>query len=255
MSKLTDRTSNIDFKINKSDSFVYINNPSSIASKITMSVSSAAANINFKLKPSISTKNSFEPPIKNRITMVDNKSRSLQWLIINSASCTGSHTDVSTKGWAATCNSISTGGMWSAQEMKDHINILDLLAVKLAIHTFTKYRDAKAIHLHVDYTVALINLGGKGYSQSENGRGSQGNSGEPFEVRDHNYCRIPHKQVECSSRLGISKQSGLFRVDAESSNFSERLPNKGFSRDRFVCIPSIRYQLTLQENQILTVTQ
>ena len=28
-------------------------------------------------------------------------------------------------------------------------------------------------------------------------------------------------------------------MDAESSNFSESLPNKGLSRDRFVCIPSL----------------
>ena len=48
MSEFTGRTSNIDFRINKSDWFLDINNPSSIASKITMSVSSAAANIIFK---------------------------------------------------------------------------------------------------------------------------------------------------------------------------------------------------------------
>ena len=93
MSKFTDRTSNIDFRINKSDWFVNINNPSSIASMITMSVYSATANIFFKEKPFISAKNSPEPPIKNRVTMVNNKSRSLQWPIINSASCTGSHTN------------------------------------------------------------------------------------------------------------------------------------------------------------------
>ena len=123
-----------------SDWLVDINNPSSTASKITMLVSSAAANIIFKGKPLISAKNSSKPPIKNRITMVDNKSGSLQWPIINSASCTGSHTDrCLNKGLGATCNGISTGGMWSAQKMKYHINILELLAVKLAILTFTKY--------------------------------------------------------------------------------------------------------------------
>ena len=42
--------------------------------------------------------------------------------------------------------------------MKYHINILELLAVKLAIQTFTKYRDVKAIHLQVDYIVALTYL-------------------------------------------------------------------------------------------------
>ena len=48
--------------------------------------------------------------------------------------------------------------MWSAQEMKYHINILELLAVKLAIQTFTKYRDVKAIHLKVDNIVTLTYL-------------------------------------------------------------------------------------------------
>ena len=91
MSKFTDRTRNIDFRISTSDWFVGINNPSSTASKITMSVSSAAANIIFKRKPFILARNSSELPIKNRITMVDKKPRSLQWLIINSAFCAGSH--------------------------------------------------------------------------------------------------------------------------------------------------------------------
>ena len=77
------------------------------------------------------------------------------------------------------------------------------------------------------------------YSKSENGRVGQGNLGISFEVADHNYCRILPKRIEYNSRLGISKHFGLLRVDAESSNFSESLPNKGFSRDRFVCIPSI----------------
>ena len=80
-------------------------------------------------------------------------------LIINSASYTGSHTDrCLSKGLGATYNGISIGGMWSAQEMKYHINILESLAVKLAIQTFTKYRDTKAIHLQVDNIVALTYL-------------------------------------------------------------------------------------------------
>ena len=57
------------------------------------------------------------------------------------------------------------GGMWPAQEMKYHINILELLALKLAILTFTKYREVKAMHLQVDNTVALtyvMKMGRKG---------------------------------------------------------------------------------------------
>ena len=33
--------------------------------------------------------------------------------------------DASTKGWGATCNGISTGRKRSAQEMKNHINVLE----------------------------------------------------------------------------------------------------------------------------------
>ena len=164
MSKFTDRTRNIDFRINASDWFVGINNPSSTASKITMSVSSAAANIIFKRKPFILAKNSSELPIKNRIPMVDKKLRYLQWLIINSAFCAGSH--------------------------KNRL--------------------------------------------------------KSFEVGDHNYCRMLSERIEFNSRLGISKHFRLLRVDAESSNFSESLPNKGFFRDRSVCIPSITSDTNLR---------
>ena len=57
------------------------------------------------------------------------------------------------------------GEMWPAQEMKYHINSLELLALKLAILTFTKYREVKVVHLQVDNTVALtyvMKIGRKG---------------------------------------------------------------------------------------------
>ena len=50
--------------------------------------------------------------------------------------------------------------------MKYQINILELLAVKLAIQTFTKYRDVKAIHLQVDNIVALTYLMKMGGTQN-----------------------------------------------------------------------------------------
>ena len=56
--------------------------------------------------------------------------------------------------------------MWSAQEMKYHYNILELLAAKLAIQTFTKYRDVKAIHLLVDNIMTLTYLVKMGGTQN-----------------------------------------------------------------------------------------
>ena len=67
----------------------------------------------------------------------------------------------------ATCNGISKEGMWSAQEMKYYINIIELLAVKPAIKTFTKCRDVKTIHLQVDNIAAstdLLKIGGTQYT-------------------------------------------------------------------------------------------
>ena len=56
--------------------------------------------------------------------------------------------------------------MWSAQEMKYHNNILELLAAKLAIQTFTKYRDVKVIHLLVDNIMTLTYLVKMGGTQN-----------------------------------------------------------------------------------------
>ena len=53
-------------------------------------------------------------------------------------------TDASTKGWGVTCNGISTGRMWSAEEMINHITVLELLAIKLAVQTFSKTFEAQS---------------------------------------------------------------------------------------------------------------
>ena len=75
-------------------------------------------------------------------------------------------TDASTKGWGATCNGISTERMWSAPEMKSHINVLELLDIKLAIQTFSKTLKYKVIHLQVDCMVALTYLLKMGSTQN-----------------------------------------------------------------------------------------
>ena len=88
--------------------------------------------------------------------MVDTKVRNVQWLSINSTACRGVNTDrCLNKALGVTCNGISTRGMWSAQEMKNHINVLKLLAIKLAIQTLLKILKHKAIHLQMDNMVGL----------------------------------------------------------------------------------------------------
>ena len=184
--------------------------------------------------------------------VLDHQSKTeLLWWITNLDLCNGRslvqcpaqvliQTDASTKGWGSTCNGISTGGMWSAQEY--HINILELLAVKLAIQTFTKYRDAKAIHLQVDNIVALTYLTKMGGTQNLKIVELAKEIWEyllkwGITITSEYLPRELHVTADWESRN---------RVDAESSNFSESLPNKGFSCDRFVCISSITSDTNLR---------
>ena len=109
--------------------------------------------------------------------MNENSKIELKWWVQNLELCNSRpliqppadiliQTDASTKGWGggrggggwATCNGISTGEMWSAQEMKNYINALEILAIKLAIQTFSKALKHKAIHHQVDNMVALTYL-------------------------------------------------------------------------------------------------
>ena len=71
----------------------------------------------------------------------------------------------------------ATGRTWSYQERTKHINTLELIAVKLAILTFTKGKSVTAIHLQIDHmTAALLGKNG-GNSKSRTATSSQGNMG------------------------------------------------------------------------------
>ena len=61
-----------------------------------------------------------------------------------------SQTDTSLTGWGAVCNRVETLGQWSAEERTLHINALELLAIKLALFSFTKGKRVKAIHCQTD---------------------------------------------------------------------------------------------------------
>ena len=73
-------------------------------------------------------------------------------------------TDASLEGWGAYCQGQKTGDPWTSQEKKDHINVLELRAVKYAILTFSRlHPKAQAIHIQMDSIVALsylVKMGG-----------------------------------------------------------------------------------------------
>ena len=71
--------------------------------------------------------------------------------------------DASLMGWGATSSQQRTGGPWSAEESKMHINCLELLAATLAVKTFVKNLTQMSVLLRIDNTTAVAyinNMGG-----------------------------------------------------------------------------------------------
>ena len=100
--------------------------------------------------------------------------------------------------------------MWSAQEIKSNINVLELFAIKLAIQTFSKILKHKSSDLQVDTLVPLTYLLKMGGTQNlklvQLAR----------EIWDHLQCGITLTADYLSSKLNLT-------ADWESRNNSDSL--------------------------------
>ena len=76
--------------------------------------------------------------------------------------------DASKKGWGAAYQGISTGGHWSVEEAKAHINVLELRAATLALKALLKHRlpVPKHVHLRLDNTTAVAYINKQGGTHS-----------------------------------------------------------------------------------------
>ena len=63
--------------------------------------------------------------------------------------------DASKEGWGANHLGVSTGGLWTQEEQKHHINYLELLAAFLALKTFARDCHSVAILLRIDNVTAI----------------------------------------------------------------------------------------------------
>ena len=60
------------------------------------------------------------------------------------------------KGWGAVCKGVQTEDLWSKEEQLLHIHVLEHLAIKLALLTFTKLRSIKSIHFQIENKAAIF---------------------------------------------------------------------------------------------------
>ena len=114
------------------------------------------------------------PSYQSAMYLNQDSIQELQWLFNNLDICnwkliaspiskTVIQSDTSKKGWRAYCQKVSTGGQWSLQESNLHINVLEVLAIKLTLLTFSKMFSLQSVHFQVDNMSAfsyLMKMGG-----------------------------------------------------------------------------------------------
>ena len=76
------------------------------------------------------------------------------------------YTDASTTGWGCDFQGTPTGGSWSSAEAKNHINYLEMFAIKLALESCEEQLKQKHVKLMVDNMTALTILNNMGTSRS-----------------------------------------------------------------------------------------
>ncbi|XP_071943196.1 uncharacterized protein [Antedon mediterranea] len=101
----------------------------------------------------------------------------LQWWLINLPQCFNVighlaidltiYTDASLSGWGAAMGEAATGGHWTVNERKYHINYLELLAAYFGLTSFSKQVLGKQVKLMIDNTTAVSIINNMGTCHSD----------------------------------------------------------------------------------------
>ena len=156
MSKAYFKTLNDIMGSNQPFRFYLLNSTGSATSYATDQVFTTTANRSYKKQFLLPVCNTSEPRFYSRTAMVVQQPGDLQW----QTNCVSNLQKSNTirclqEGLVAYYQEVSTGGQWSLQESKLHINVLEVLAIKLAFLTFPKMLDLKSIHFQVENMSAL----------------------------------------------------------------------------------------------------
>ena len=147
-------------------------------------------------------------------------------------------TDASTKGWGPTCQEISTGGPWSQEEQKAHINVLELKAAHLAILTFTKFQIVQRIHVQMDNKIALSYLVKMGGTHNKDPLGLDKQIWDYLQSKKITI-RVPTRSFECDSRLRVPQFSRQERLETLPRSVCKNLSEIRYSQYRPFCIPDV----------------
>lgn len=127
--------------------------------------------------------------------------------------------DASLSGWGAVCKEIRTGGPWTKDERKEHINFLELLAALKALQCFTATARDATVELRMDNTSAVSYINRMGGCKSANLCGIALNILEWCECRRLSLCAVfvpgvTNILADAESRRPLS--SGDWKLDPQS---------------------------------------
>ena len=153
--------------------------------------------------------------------------------------------DASKLGWGASCQGISTGGPWSAQEKSQHINCLELLAATLALQTFVKNEREVSVLLKIDNTAAVAYINNQGGTVSKDLVSlTRKLDVVPGEEYSHTGTAPPWCH-ESNSRCRIESNEGSVRLEIGSTGIPEDQQCLWTTGSGSLCIPTDQSVLPL----------
>ena len=143
--------------------------------------------------------------------------------------------DAPLSGCGDRCQELCTGGLWSVEEQKMHINTLELLSVFFAIKTFSKGKDC--------CNIQTDNMTAKAYI---NHRGTHLQTLNSMATQLWKWCLdhqvhliveyIPPRGEEQDCRRGVQGDKGSLRLDDPSTSFQSDKHEMRPTGGRHVCL-------------------
>ena len=225
----------------KTDRQIVINCSSNITSSTELSISAATTNSNFSLTRLLSGKIDTQPTGDIRVAVVDRKFRSEQRSVPSSEATRFSDKfRCLDKGMGGSLprtdyrGTLVEGGItWAHKRVRAQgCNVSDK----------NIYSSEKSESLtHSDGQHSSNKIPGKNgrHSQSGTSEFEQTDLGIFATQRDHNYCRIPPREIKCRSRQRIPQCPGFQRVETGSTGVSKNNGKVGIPGDRSFCISTV----------------
>jgi hypothetical protein len=154
-------------------------------------------------------------------------------------------TDASLLGWGAFLEGQTVSGMWSSTLQKDHINLLEMRAVLLALSHFKLCLESLSIVLATDNATVVAYLKNQGGTLLLPVSAGQGYSDPMLSIPDSSGCETYSRpserscglsfQVLCTSQYRVGTSSGSLSIYSSSLGKSQYryIRNESFSSPQF----------------------